>query len=214
MGPPGRGRLNAVPRRGDGRLGPARTGADPPAPPEARASDGTLGSVFEVVAEHPDGRITLRFTEGVLAGRRFTAFTDEHCLVPYERPLTPRDKAERLLVSLLDDHQRLDWRTHRRFRLDTPYGLLELGALHNMAFWPRGLHWERGHPKKLHLCVVPRGDLKRLPPADVWTNLLLVVRAEPERFFAVANWRGPSHTSWYRPPIAGMKLRSTLQNSN
>ena len=96
----------------------------------------------------------------------------------------------------------------RRFRLSTPYGVLELGALHNMAFWPSGLHWDRGHLKQLSLCVVPRGDFKRLPEADIWTNLLLVVRAEPERFFTVANWRGPSHTSWYRPPIAGLHLQS------
>ncbi|HEY1653141.1 MAG TPA: hypothetical protein VGG09_14750 [Acidimicrobiales bacterium] len=176
--------------------------------------DGTIGSVYEVVAEHPDGRITLRFTEGVLAGRTVTAFTDEHCDIAHARPLTPREKAERLLVSLLDPQQRLAWSAKRRFRLGTPYGVLELGALHNMSFWPKGPHWDPGHPKLLYLCVVPRGDLQRLPEADIWTNLLLVVRAEPERFFAVANWRAPSHTSWYRPPIAGLRLGQALLQHN
>jgi hypothetical protein len=197
-----------VPRRGGTRTEPNGIGADPPQPAEAPVEDGTFASAFEIVAEHPDGRITLRFTEGVLAGRCVTAFSEEHCTLVYERPLTPREKAERLLVSLLDNQQRLAWHAKRRFRLSTPYGVLELGALHNMAFWPSGPHWDPGHPKQLYLCVVPRGDFKRLPEADIWTNLLLVVRAEPERFFTVANWRGSSHTSWYRPPIAGLHLES------
>jgi hypothetical protein len=173
-----------------------------------------LGSVFEIVSEHADGRIVLRFTEGVMAGRCVTAFSDEICRRAYEPPLTPRQKADRLLVSLLDDAQRLAWRSKKRFRLGTPYGVLELGALHNMAFWPRGPHWDGGHPKQLHLCVVPRGDLSRLPEADIWTNLLLVVRAEPERFFAIANWREPRHTSWYRSPLPGLHLLPTAPPSD
>ncbi len=203
-----------MPRRGGTRIEPNGLGAGPPRPGEAHARDRTFASAFEIVAEHPDGRITLRFTEGLLTGRCVTAFTDEQCTRAYEPPLTPRQKAERLLASFLDDQQGQDWRLKRRFRLDTPYGVLELGALHHMAFWPRGPHWDPGHPKQLYLCVVPRGDFKRLPEADVWTNLLLVVRAEPERFFMVANWRGPAHTSWYRPPISGLHLRSALPRSD
>ena len=187
---------------------PSHFGAGPRPPHEAPTQDVTLGSVFEIVAEHADGRITLRFTQGVLAGRCVTAFRDGRCALPYERPHTPQQKAECLLVSLLDDEQRLTWRTKRRFQLSTRYGVLELGALHNMAFWPEGPRWEPGHPKQLYLCVVPQGNIKRLPEADVWTNLLLVVRAEPERFLAVANWRDTSQASWYRPPIAGLRLQS------
>ena len=197
-----------MPRRSGAGIEPNGAGRDLGQPAEGLGQDGTFASAFEIVAEHPDGRITLRFTEGVLAGRCVTAFSEEHCTLVYERPLTPREKAERLLVSLLDNQQRLAWHAKKRFRLGTPYGVLELGALHNMAFWPKGPHWDPGHPKRVNLCVVPRGDLKRLPEADIWTNLLLVVRAEPERFFAVANWRDPSHTSWYRPPIAGLRLQS------
>jgi hypothetical protein len=188
---------------------PGRTVSDwaVPGVPAAGAEQPTLGSVFEVVAEEPDGRITLRFTEGALAGRCVTAFSDAVCAAPYEPPLTPAQKAERLLVSLLDDRQRHDWRDKRRFRLGTPYGVLELGALHNMAFYPRGPHWDAVHFKQVHLCVVPDGDLKRVPEADVWTNLLLVARAEPERFFSVANWWGPRDVSWHRPLIAGLRLQ-------
>ncbi len=102
-------------------------------------------------------------------------------------------KSEQRLLVFLDDQQRLGTRWARqRFRLGTPYGVLELGALHRMAFWPRGPHWDTGHLKQLYLCVVPRGDLKRLPEADIWTNLLLVVRAEPERFFSVRELWAPS----------------------
>ncbi|HSZ35600.1 MAG TPA: hypothetical protein VK773_00805 [Acidimicrobiales bacterium] len=137
-----------------------------------------------------------------------TAFTDAQCVQPYEPRLTPREKAEDLLVSLLDSEQRLAWREKKRFRLSTPYGVLELGALHNMAFWPKGPHWDPDRPGQVHLCVVPSGRIDRLPEADIWTNLLLVVRAEPERFFGVANWRAPRSNFWYLPPIPGLKLRS------
>jgi hypothetical protein len=161
---------------------------------------------LEVVTEHADGRITMRFVDGPLAGRRVTAFSDDLCELPYKPTLSPREKAERLFLSLLDDGQRREWRADRRCRVRTPYGLLELGALHDMSFWPAGRQWDPGHPRRLHLCVVPTGNTRRLPEADIWTNLLLVVRAEPERFLAVANWRGPRHTCWYRPPIAGLHL--------
>jgi hypothetical protein len=175
-----------------------------------------LDSSFEVVEERADGRIILRFTEGVLAGRCVTAFSDEVCAraSAYEPILSPRAKADRLLVSLLDEEQHLSWRAKKRFRLSTPYGVLEFGALFNMAFWPRGPHWDKGHVKQFHLCVVPRGDFSRLPEADIWTNLLLVVRAEPERFFGVANWWCPGRPSWYRPPMPGLRLRPTSLRSN
>ena len=39
------------------------------------------------------------------------------------------------------------------------------------------------------LCVVPRG-YHALPRADIWTNLLLTLAVEPERFFRVAILRG------------------------
>jgi hypothetical protein len=168
-----------------------------PGPPASH----TAGDGFdlEVAIERPDGRITLRFTQGVMAGRCVTAFPDEQCTLADDPPLTPRQKADRLLTSLLDSEQQLSWRATKRFRLDTPYGVLELGTIHNMPYWPRR---ER---RQLNLCVVPTGDLARLPEADIWTNLLLVLRAEPERFFAVANWRRAGESQWYRPPPPGLE---------
>jgi hypothetical protein len=134
-----------------------------------------------------------------MAGRCVTAFPEDQCILAYEAPLTPRQRTDRLLVSLLDSEQRLSWRARKRFKVVTPYGVLELGALHNMRFWPRR------EPRQLRLCVVPTGDLRRLPEGDIWTNLLLVVRAEPERFFAVANWRDAANQQWYRPPAPGLE---------
>jgi hypothetical protein len=166
----------------------------------ASQTAGSEGSSFELIGEHPDGRLTLRFVGGVLAGRCVTAFPDNQCTFLHPHPLTPQQKADQLLRSLLDAEQRNSWHIKRRFRIETPYGVLQLGAMHNMRFWLRA---ER---RELNLCVVPTGDLGGLPEADIWTNLLLVVRAEPERFFSVANWRQAGERQWHRPPAAGLEL--------
>ena len=73
-----------------------------------------------------------------------------------------RTRAGRLLESLLD-------------------AIVELGRLYFLRYRPR-LGRER------HFCVVPE-DHTTLPAADIWTNLLLMLRADPAGFFEVASWR-------------------------
>jgi hypothetical protein len=101
-------------------------------------------------------------------------------------------KAEALLVSLLDHHQRADWERRRRFWVESPYGAVELGRVSHLRF-------EAHDGSRFTLCVVPTG-VSNLPDADIWTNLLLVLRAEPERFFEVANYCTPGGP-WRAGPV-------------
>ncbi len=134
-----------------------------------------------------------------MAGRTVIAFPEHECLPNFERRLTPKERAEALLCSLLDLNQQASRKRTGQFRVGTRYGTLELGRLHDIGFWP-----PRGG--ELRLCVVPAGRLATFPEPDVWTNLLLVLRADPERFFAVANWRRLSGP-WFRPPEPGLDMR-------
>ncbi len=104
-----------------------------------------------------------------------------------------RRRAEVLLESLLDDRQRADWRRRREFSVDTPFGAVELGRMSNLGFTGRD-------GRRLVLCVVPDRPYE-LPEADVWTNLLLVLRGEPRRFFDVANYWVPGTRRWRRGPV-------------
>jgi hypothetical protein len=107
----------------------------------------------------------------------------------------PGLKASELLESLLTADQRADWQSRGRFWVDTPRGSVELGDLHNLAF-------REARGVRLILCVEPE-DSQDLPDADIWTNLLLVLRAEPEHFFSVANWHhmyGPDRR-WRPGPV-------------
>ena len=143
----------------------------------------SVRSEFEVVSEHPDGRIVLRFTQGAMAGRTVTAYSDAYCELPFEPPLSPRQKAWRLLSSLLDEEQRQTWRTRKTFLVTTAYGAVEFGALYNIGFWPHTPSCSvRGIPP-FRLCVVPAGGYDELPEADVWTNLLVVVRGRARAVF-------------------------------
>jgi hypothetical protein len=101
-------------------------------------------------------------------------------------------RAEALLVSLLDADQRMDWARRRRFWVQSAYGAVELGRVSHLRF-----HAYDG--RHLTLCVVPTG-VSNLPDADIWTNLLLVLRAEPERFFHVANYCTPGGP-WRAGPV-------------
>lgn len=92
-----------------------------------------------------------------------------------------RTRAGRLLESLLDATQLAAWRHHQRFWVEVPGGIVELGRLYFLRYRPR-LGRER------HFCVVPE-DHTTLPAADIWTNLLLMLRADPAGFFEVASWR-------------------------
>lgn len=158
-------------------------------------------SDFEVIETLEDGRTRIRFTCGALTGRTVWAFPS---LDPWPEPPSRRSKprrrespearAARLLRSLLSPEQRRDWVTRRRFLVETQFGKVELGELFNIGFWP-------ATGGELRLCVVPTG--KTLPGPDIWTNLLLVLKTDPVKFFKVANWRRPPNTTWYFGPVPG-----------
>ena len=96
-------------------------------------------------------------------------------------------KAQELFISLLDDGQREQWRRYGRCWVETPKGPVRLGRLHDLRFRPRA------HPgEEWSLCVVPSGP--PMPMADVWTNLLLALSADPAGFFAVADVRAKALT--------------------
>jgi hypothetical protein len=105
----------------------------------------------------------------------------------------PDGVAEQLLVSLLNQQQRYEWDALRTFWVDTEFGKVRLGRLYDITFRPTRSE------EPFRLCVVP-DDHHSLPVADIWTNLLLVLRGDPERFFRVANWqRGPG--KWHAGPV-------------
>jgi hypothetical protein len=104
----------------------------------------------------------------------------------------PDSVAERLMLSLLDDEQQEQWKANRTFWVDTPYGRLRLGRLYDLYFRPKV-------GNALTLCVVPVDHLS-LPRCDIWTNLVLALRADPEHFFRVANWH-PLRGPWQSGPV-------------
>lgn len=106
---------------------------------------------------------------------------------------SPRASARRLLESLLHPDQLSQWRVTGRFAVPTPYGPVTLGRLYD-------LRWRHPEWGPMRLCVVPVGH-EELPEEDVWVNLLLALRAMPERFFAVANWQDPRSGSWRPGPV-------------
>lgn len=97
-------------------------------------------------------------------------------------PPTPDQRADALFLSLLDDAQRADWERTLRCWVDTPRGRVRLGRLHDLPFRPT-----HAPDEEWSLCVVPTG--RPMPMGDVWTNLLLVLAADPEAFFRAANVR-------------------------
>jgi hypothetical protein len=100
-------------------------------------------------------------------------------------------KAQRLLESLLDARQLESWRSRRRFKVRTPYGYVELGRLYELVF-------QRNDGENFLVCVVPEGH-RELPHADIWTNLVLALRSDPDRFFQVANYKGKH--GWQAGPV-------------
>ena len=157
-------------------------------------------SNVEVIQTLEDGRTRIRFTCGALAGRTVTAFDSDPWLEELNRESAPRRRespevrAGRLLRSLLNPEQHSDWMTRRRFLFKTQFGRVELGQLFNIGFWPRT-------GGEYRLCVLPTGT--KLPQADVWTNLLLVLHTDPAKFFRVANWRKPPNKEWSFGPVPG-----------
>lgn len=90
-------------------------------------------------------------------------------------------RAEALLISLLDPDQQRDYHRTRGFWVPTPRGPVRLGRLYQLVHRPD----DRPDVERV-LCVVPRTHAD-LPRADIWTNLLLTLAVEPDRFFRVAN---------------------------
>lgn len=89
------------------------------------------------------------------------------------------ERADALLRSLLDPDQLAEYARTKHFWVDVPQGRLRFGRLYSIRFEPRGTNTVR------LLCVVPERHME-LPGPDIWANLLLAVRHDPERFFAVA----------------------------
>lgn len=159
---------------------------------------------YEVLEELTDGRRRVRYVDGPLAGRTVVFHVVRHprtrSAVANRRPTVGQagERAGELLTSLLSEEQRADWEERRRFRVETEYGTIELGRLHAMPYWAKAV------PGEFELCVVPE-RLDDLPEDDVWTNLLLALRADPRWFLTVANWRkrgGP----WCMGPAPGLPL--------
>ncbi|HEU5301286.1 MAG TPA: hypothetical protein VFW06_03500 [Acidimicrobiia bacterium] len=93
-------------------------------------------------------------------------------------------RAEKLLRSLLDPLQQADWEANRGFWVATPRGPVRLGHLYALVHRP-----DDDPDREDLLCVVPHGH-QRLPLADIWSNLLLVLAVDPDEFFRVAVHRG------------------------
>jgi hypothetical protein len=169
---------------------------------------------YEVLENLGFDRQVVRITTGERAGmelvlacgappgvQRLEEFLGE-AASPVGGRLPPRLAAERLLCSLLDPRQLRDWTDHGKFWVPTPFGPVQLGRLFHLRFRP----WE-GEP--LTLCVVPV-QFRSLPEADIWVNLLLALRADPQWFFTVANWRPPGGQWTHGPvPLGARQERAT-----
>ena len=157
-------------------------------------------SDYVVLERLADGRLWIRLTEGVLAGRAVLAFPDPEPGSPLSSQwqvhssLSPYRRSDRLLRSLLNEEQEKDWRDTRQFLVSGAYGMLQFGRISDIRFWPTT-------SSELRICVLPVGP--HLPEPDVWTNLLFALKADPRRFFAVANWRRPTERQWHLGPVPG-----------
>lgn len=150
--------------------------------------------VVRVVGGEHDGRLVVVSRGGDPAVRLLSWFLEG--TVPGEALFdrnTPENVARTLLESLLSKSQLADWSKRGRFWVETPRGSVELGRLYSLRFRDR-------NGGQLVLCVAPEDEID-LPNADIWTTLLLVLRADPERFFEVANWRKPHNERWLRGPV-------------
>jgi len=111
-----------------------------------------------------------------------------------EEQVAAQERARQLLLSLLTPQQRQTFEDIHRFRVETAFGVFELGRIGDIGFSSRAGH-------KYRLCVLPRGA--RLPYDDIWANLLLFLQHDSATFLKVANWRLPSSGSWHRGPVPG-----------
>ncbi len=139
-----------------------------------------------------------------MAGEPSTAPTRRASTRP--RPSAALLRATALLESLLTPEQRSEWRRTHRFWVPTPFGDVQLGYLYHLDFRPSP------PARPLVLCVVPVEPRRAtpMPQPDVWTNLLLVLHEDPERFFRVANWRPVGGGSWRPGPAPVPPASATI----
>lgn|GEM_PF-3025932 len=107
-------------------------------------------------------------------------------------------RAESLLTGLLTPSQRQQRATTGTFWVHNAHGWFRLGALYDIRFrspaWPSV---ERS------VCVVSEGYALR-PPADLWAELVVVLRADPRTVIDVANWNAEER------PLAPATTRGAL----
>ena len=158
---------------------------------------------LRLIERLPDGRPLAEFVGGELDGRLVVLqgwevdfggafqFTHRPARAPRrerEGP-TPSQRAEQLLYSLLDDRQRAGWRARRQFWVHTSLGDFLFGTLYDIRFRP-----DRDPRNEYSICVVPEGwdegRRRPFPIADLWANLLLVLRHDPGGFLRRANILG------------------------
>lgn len=159
---------------------------------------------YEVLETLGFSRQIVRITSGADAGAELVVVADAPKLVgrledflgdeavPLGGRVMPQVAAEHLLQSLLNKEQLSEWTNTRTLWVPTEFGGVQLGRLFDLKFRP----W-RG--PTLSLCVVPKG-FDSLPNSDIWANLLLALRGDPEWFFKVANWRRP-RGQWTFGPV-------------
>lgn len=152
---------------------------------------------YDVIEELEHGPL-VRFLEGPLAGREVVlaarAMSESSAAV---RSLTPEQRANELLLSLLTPQQRSEWASRQRFTVLTRFGTVELGEKFNIRYCPNA-------GGEYRLCVVPN-RCTDLPGGDVWVNLLLWLQHDPRWFLTVANWRRCPHGEWNFGPVPGIR---------
>ena len=97
-----------------------------------------------------------------------------------------QEQAETLLVSLLNERQRSQWRRWRAFWVDTPIGRFRLGRESDIRYRPADYS-----DVEFTLCIVSSGRYAHWQPADdLWATMLLLLHADPEDVLACAAWLG------------------------
>jgi hypothetical protein len=93
-------------------------------------------------------------------------------------------RADGLLASLLRPVELESWRATGSFWVHTEPGWFRFGTLYDIRYRSARWPWvERS------ICVVTEGFDER-PLPDLWAELVVVARAEPQRLAGVANFRG------------------------
>lgn len=156
------------------------------------AADGSIQFVHDVTARLAPGTVRDgRFADpepvphGASTSRRRTP-ANTAAPAPYwqqREPVQRRSaaRAAELLVSLLDERQRVEFAASGTFWVHGPFGSIRLGRAYDLSHRP-----PRSHRIERRLCVVTNAH-RQIPPADEWTSMLLTLHHDPDRFFAVAN---------------------------